>query len=870
MSDYNRMAIELRDTWAQGNPDERTVSEMASDTLVSAAGHIHNFGAQGRMVIGKVISATPYLHWYRVSLEDGDGDYPCCRMGISGTLQPLGQRDVGMIPPDNDVLVYKHRTLHYGIILGPVPSIMQDGSLAQSDWVSQGGNTGFKREGYHHDPLSILYAEGGAIDFSSSRPLDSTIFDQGQIDELGGRLICNQFLKQFAIDEQTGLYLFYDQLARLSGRHLDIRSAVTELRVRDDEGRSHIVYGEALFPYEALGKYKSGSGAGRENSDYATQYEKPEAKYEPSSPTQAPFYRYRTWGGILGQGHLTQYVAPPKDAEGINELDGDPPITLYQHQILPNGAGVWSSAKSLTFVKKILLPTVVEKHPPEDRVTGGDNDLAEELDRAPLEVLGALGTRGAIIDLHAHLLNWRGVRGFHDNDDYNLPEQGDSHLEKYHDRRTFSELKTRYSLSAPEAKTVKLTDDVNTKVIALMSKIHMDEDGSIIIGDGNSAQIVLAGGHAFLQAPGDIVFQPGRNLVALAGQDVNLRAHDSVDISAATADLRLKADKNMQLLAGNSGDGVLLVENKATDDELTFKEPDSTPLIGEDVRGGGIVFKAANTHLTTITAGVYMRTGSTDGEVKAGDIVFDADKGKKDIKTVSKTFERRARTSMVDIFGLDQVVGVNTWTQSSALIATPIQLGGGLYVADTGITVRGNVTVVEGSISGERADGRVGVVTDLTRDRVKSAADQIISLAATDVSSKNESYKKDFTEGLYAAEKRGNGEVQKSIGFSFRNEEQYGTTEFQMLEAEWQQLQRLSGDTGATWTEPVVAYQGFELMPYPGVKKWRDESLYYTIDTALFDVEAGHDKDRDIYADAQIPTPEPHAADGTYPIIGSE
>jgi len=332
---YDRLAVDLRDAMALGDPDQRIVSELASDAALGAAAHIQHFGANGRLVVGKVITALPYLHWYRVFLEDADSDYPCC-LGSLSNFQPIGTRSASMILPDNDVLVYKHKTLHYGIILCALPPITQDGSLVTSDWSVQGSNTGFKREGYHHEPLSILYGEGGAIDFSAGRPVDGTMYDQGFIDELGGRLLMNQFLKQLAIDEQTGLFLFYDQLARLTGRHMDVRSACHEFRSRDDESETHLYYGEAMYPYEALGAYRKGVTVSREVSDEDVHYNAPEGKYEPSEADQTPFHRYREWGGYLGQGKIRQIVVPHPESTQLCRLEDDkPPVTLFHEQTLP-------------------------------------------------------------------------------------------------------------------------------------------------------------------------------------------------------------------------------------------------------------------------------------------------------------------------------------------------------------------------------------------------------------------------------------------------------------------------------------------------------------------------------------------------------
>ena len=53
----------------------------------------------------------------------------------------------------------------------------------------------------------------------------------------------------------------------------------------------------------------------------------------------------------------------------------------------------------------------------------------------------------------------------------------------------------------------------------------------------------------------------GSRVVTLAKEAI-IRAKGSVDISSNENDVRIKAEKNMQLLAGNSGSGGMLLESK--------------------------------------------------------------------------------------------------------------------------------------------------------------------------------------------------------------------------------------------------------------------------------------------------------------------
>jgi hypothetical protein len=111
---------------------------------------------------------------------------------------------------------------------------------------------------------------------------------------------------------------------------------------------------------------------------------------------------------------------------------------------------------------------------------------------------------------------------------------------------------------------------------------------------------------------------------------------------------------------------------------------------------------------------------------------------------------------------------------------------------------------------------------------------------------------------FYAAHAVGNANTVRTVAFSLRDDDeqkQYNTVQFSLVESRWQMLARLGGQAAVPWNEPAVSYQGRELMPYPGRKKWAQEATMLRVDKPrLFDTQRNVAKDRGtVYEDTIFP-----------------
>ena len=114
-----------------------------------------------------------------------------------------------------------------------------------------------------------------------------------------------------------------------------------------------------------------------------------------------------------------------------------------------------------------------------------------------------------------------------------------------------------------------------------------------------------------LTAPGDVWIQPGRNVNIIAADDCIIKVHRSVDITSTKNDVRIKAERNLQILAGNdqSEGGGVVIESRAPAAKYDFAKD------GEDVKHSGILLIAPDSDIACWGKSVYLRTGEIICEI---------------------------------------------------------------------------------------------------------------------------------------------------------------------------------------------------------------------------------------------------------------
>lgn len=836
---------------------ERSVFELGSDPWQSGSLHATRLGRQGQTLHGLVVYAVPRTGWYRVQLDELNTDMPCCCHTGGKTGIAISEQ----IPPGTPVLVDVLPGVPYGVIRAAIPLPVVNGSRGLSDWILQGSGVGFYHERYYRDLTTSFSKEGGLRHFDTNQPIDQlSVYERGWHGPLGTALHLDLLTAFMRTSEVNGLWLnWLDDHMRLSGYNLDFRTAGSEQTARNDEGEIQLFRGSTPYPWEAAGQFESGTRATKENQPSEVQNNLHQSSLEPKENDTVPFWRHREYGGYLGQGFRRELVIPPQDKQSPNRRSEDQqPIGVFLEQLGLDGSYVLASAHSISIVKRGMIPVAIQLKEPEDPQgdTAEDYKASGQTGEGPEHRINNPEFSGddahvaevmALADIQAHLFQWKGPHPFdYHEKDWKVEEpSADQNFQKLVTASAFSELTSKTFI--PAQPSVKLSPDHRygeSPYYETSSGIFQLPNGGLVIRGAWGEEISLVGGNVLISCPGNVFTMPGRSAVTLAGDDAIIRAKKSIDLSATENDLRLKAKKNLEILAGaGGGQGRLLIENQAQQDTHQYKDK-----VGEDVEGSGIILKATNSKLISWTAGVYMRTGG--GDVQDGDIVIDASKGERSIRTLSDRFYRHIKTQAADSFPVGQTkTVVNSQDAQGFRIDSQILAKGGLYVTEGGMLVRGDVLVLGGHIATERARTNNYLVGGLDPGtEAQRANDQALKQTEKTLSNLRKQLGDDFKDQVkkeyHDDQKIGNDEFQRQTAFSWRNEKQYGTQSgFSLPEPWWQQLAGAAGASTSTWTEQALTYQSRQLMPYPGNDKWTEDTmLQYNLE--LFDAANGRERDR--------------------------
>lgn len=858
------------------------------DATRAAQSRHNDLSNGGTFARGTVIHSLPYVNWYKVQTADG-GCVSAC-MGSGGTMMPLGTRDVAMAGPNDDVLLFRQKGLNYYMIVCVLPPMQASGKVACPDWTVQGGNSGIKREEGHKYPVKSLYKSGGVHDWSAQRPTDQTPLDRGWITSSGLAITIEDALIQVRVNEMAGLWMtLVDGWVRLAGQQLLVESPTHELDAGDDEGEARYFRGIATYLHEALGQYASGQTFTQENDDKEVQYTSPKGKVDVKDGDEktVPIYRYKEFGGYLGQGHLRTVMKPAKTSGSQKLGETEPDYGLFMESIGLDGSYSVQFAKSGYIGKrvKIAVPKPKNLHTAkagDDKERGGYK-FASLYGSGPEHKVGDVPVSGsprsmvrvaAVADLNAYDLNWKAIHPFHYHDgDYTLPQQ--SELSKFGGNQEAADF-SGFFVPDPEPKTLDI--DPRYGEVEYFERecfIRWHDDGTLHLGGGAGEEIVLGGGRIRMTAPLGIDACPGTDFTVQGDQFV-VRTKGSIDLSSSEKDVRIKAEVNLHLLGGNAKTGGVMVESKGEGRSQRYKNK-----FGEDIDGRGIILKSANGVIGLLSKDIYLRTGGPLGD---GDILLDAAQGNAKVQVFGKNFDVFSQKAVAFYYGplekTSEVRQAYYFGDKTAIFDVRLHLGGKLIGysgggGSAGIVVDGSVNAAKGIAAGGRmADskgGQIGKVSPGFVSTITTATSKAAKGAEEAKKAGTETHKNDVVQKYYQPNQLGDAEVLEQIAFGFRDPPgsptQYHTEKFKWPESRWQQWVRFGlGSGGVAWTERPVIYQGRDTYPWPGKRKLTEEPTFLKLSqSTMFDAAAGQDKDRPgPYESPEIGTFEPSTLDGEY------
>jgi hypothetical protein len=875
-------------------------SKTASDAQSTAAASNLDLSQGVLLRRGKIVDSFAYMHSYKVQVSGGGPPAMCTMLGQAGN-SIIGTRQLTTLPPGAIVWVIIDPGLtDTGFIVGAEPQFMTDAKYGLSDVIAQAGRSGFKVDEAHLYPLAHPNA-GGLTDFSAGRPFDSTTLGEwGSISDTGIRMFIDSFMFQVAVNEVCGIYGFlHDSLLRVAGHNLEIRTAGSELEAFDDDGEFNHIQGYTPYYWEQLGALQFGVNTFVDLAPEAYQLATPEySAVEPTYDDQMPFHRVTHLQGYLGQGGKRQVILPPTGQDRLRYSSENNLAGVFSEDISLTGRYMLRSAKGISLVKRPYIPAAKRKKRPEHK--DGDNSLnykaaGQQGSGDDHEVSDSVKATGAnasllraagVMDLHSYVFNWEANHAFkYHKEDWDIQDEDQSPLSGTTSWSSFSVLASQQYLDpAPEVQHRVDHRYGSATYFQNESFLTLLDDGGIVLADGFGGEIRMSGGSLFISAPGDVWLKSGRNVNCWSGKDFIARAKNSIDITATDKDVRIKAEKNMQVLAGNSGTGGLLLESRGSNSYDFSKS-------GEDVVSGGVMVRSAIAPFVTWAPDIYMRSGIVDGYTVGGNIVLDTNGdpdnlGAGSIKLHSNNVDMFVKNSVKHCFkqGNADVTQVNEFSHMHTSLSTSVGVSGTLAV-DGDILMDGWLSVAGGHIATSLANSRGGHVSDLTQPVPTGAVgpaagvllpgDQLARDSIAEYTTRRqvplgEECDKSFEiiDILYYMENRpGHENLLSRATMSLRSKDQYGTDSFVLFEDRWQQLARLFGSTNK-WTEKSVRVgpTGEETYPYPG-KEAKLQPVEHELTKISSTGYVAIPLDSDKYQDPEHKLGESQKLNGNYIII---
>lgn len=871
-------------------PDQRSGSYQGNEgqdsMLTGAQGSTHAMlkGGPLQSFAGTIIQVAPHARSYTVRVG-GEGNIQC-RHGLNNPA------DVACLVNGAYVLVNMSPGNPYGVIYGFIPDGQGGGDAAAlPDTVLIGGGAlGLPSDMY--DIYKNQDMAGGIGAVNDRTPTDNLPGDAGLISAAGVGLhvgLTSAVLRGTDICSIEVHAL--DSLLRTYGHNYEHFTAGSELRVFDDEGELHHVEYHAKFREEALGYLPGSEGSIKPFIDKPqTDWASDKGRFEPVNPNQAGVWRDMTARGYLGDiERKVVYRQSDKYKDTLHVYgDEDDPVALSDIHRLSTGAIHIRSAKEIILEKYVLLPAPVQLRMPDD----GEGDWSENYMAA-----GALGEgddppeqkeydvveehfnrrMGVLDEYLTYVRNWYGNLNFvaHKKDWRVTEESGKSDgwelKRSFNERMNIEGMKTSYWGGV--AKVHKIDIDTRLKGVKYFeswSKVVLMDDGCILMEDGWGTQFSMIGGNVVISPPGDIVLNPGRRVVANCGWDFIARAKGSMDFTTTKGDIRMRADKNFHVLAGNNRDdqtGGILLESKAEVDLQDFSK------IGEDAISSGIVFMSRKAPIIGFGTDIYFGTSGEGINTNDPGIILDANRdnrpvlmrgrevvqeGERLIGAYTRNGEKIDKyyysspeiwfndSQMLVVDGAISSIGkgAGLFTEGNALVNKALitrkqLIAYGQVVCGTGMIARGTFTHIGAD---EKGSEMVGKVTEDPFDDIVNTVDTAFSDYESAMK-EMKSFIKDLvdaiTDYLEWEDSPAGDKLIKEMSFTLRTKEQYNVGNYTFYAAAWQR-RLISGGGGQKWEEkPVKATVGDETYPFPGTEHYKEGDSFKVIKEVLFEYDKG-------------------------------
>ena len=551
---------------------------VATNAVNSQSAKVQRSGSKiGTWMVGHVVRATGGNFDLLVKVPDV-GDL-LCTYAPGELARYMGAKNCSLPPEMTQVLVYKDPNAADGaaIVVACVPHTMQGIGGKKSEMKKSikmfaqqfGGENGAglpSLEGMFTPPrddknLKTLRANSG-------RPLDILPGDLAWINDAGGILALMHFMSALGSSERARIETYvFDDLVRVVSGNWQHWHAMGDTSILEDNGYATMEMSGSWFYPETLGEQTFTQTTADQDKKKETTAQGPfQFKPSPDSARVAK-HRFQLFMGALGD-MFQLFVCNP--ADGTVELaeNQSKRPSMLQMAVRGNGEVCLRSAAGFSFERNDCLPTPKRMKDPSDP----SGDVVDDKTLGPkvpyrYDESNPFARNLEMRDAEA----WERAQDCQRFDelakDFYVPEESDIDAPK--DAYDLANLASQFPFQANKGKK---------------AGFRVGPDGSVHIYDAWGGEICMRGGVVLISAPGAVLTQSGGSIVNM-GKNVIMKAQQSMDLTAASKDIRISGKGNVWLHSREKG---ILLQSDAESDGSNF----TAGVTGEQSSSAGIVLKA--------------------------------------------------------------------------------------------------------------------------------------------------------------------------------------------------------------------------------------------------------------------------------------
>jgi len=560
------------------------------------------------IIQGEVLMVYPGLGVYLVLPKHGDATgelIVCCN--VQGSIGRSGVQGGFIYEAGDDVLVAKHRGA-YRMELG-TRGLSQIGYIlcaAPPNFMASA--QGYPGANIHGESLDY-FNQTVTNAFASTKQLMSTMRDLSYgspNDVFGGDFVqyspLHCFLTVCATKTSMGAspmalieaFGFHDKV-RITARNLEERGIAVEAGREPDEA-------EMLYYDRRAMSEREGMGAVGDSKPFTGE----DGEYDLAEEDQLGVFRHTRIGGPTADGVVDALLAPVEEDE-VHTVSGDAPVGKVSVRQTYDGRHETRAAGGIDHVKSVYIP-VPEQTKPLDKDAANEFEpekpYAETYKEEQEEDFYPFAATLENEEFDADTENFRNSRT-KARPDYFRVMTREQLAEQYPDLEVEDAPRKLEAIDAeepyydepPHIEEEDPVTEMKRRLYALESLIRQQDDGTVVISDGHGSEIRMYRGRITISAAADLELRPGRDCIELVPRRKVITAGEEVQLSSNEGKVRIKAETDLDMLAGNGGRGRVLVENRADSGVQEEGEEEPDP--------GGIVVRSKK-DLRMVGADLYL------------------------------------------------------------------------------------------------------------------------------------------------------------------------------------------------------------------------------------------------------------------------